>query len=208
MAEKRHKGTCRSESPRSCMKHDPSWHPSGELLASCSYDDTVRLWTADGDDWACAQTLSGPGVGHTSSVWAVSFDPTGRRMVSCSADCTLKVWRATGEGSGQATMPWSLECTLSGHHTSPVYCCDWSAAGVIAAGDGDNRIKVYARPGSDGGVAGDGPSWLPVADVEQAHGQDVNCVKWNPSDSRLLASAGDDGLVKVWRTSGLLAEAT
>lgn len=35
------------------------WHPKGELLASCSYDDSIKLWVNDGDDWMCAQTLQG-----------------------------------------------------------------------------------------------------------------------------------------------------
>ena len=29
--------------------------------------------------------------------------------------------------------------------------------------------------------------------------QDVNCVRWHPTDPTLLASAGDDGRVKLWR---------
>ena len=36
-----------------------AWHPGGELLASASYDDTVRLWTFDGDEWGCSQVLGG-----------------------------------------------------------------------------------------------------------------------------------------------------
>jgi WD40 repeat protein len=37
-----------------------AWHPGGELLASCSYDDSVKLWAAaGGDEWECAQTLAG-----------------------------------------------------------------------------------------------------------------------------------------------------
>jgi WD40 repeat protein len=36
-----------------------AWHPSGELLASCSYDNTIKLWINDGDEWVCAQTLGG-----------------------------------------------------------------------------------------------------------------------------------------------------
>jgi hypothetical protein len=35
------------------------WHPSGEVLASCSYDDTVKLWVDSDDEWICAQTLTG-----------------------------------------------------------------------------------------------------------------------------------------------------
>jgi WD40 repeat protein len=37
--------------------------------------------------------------------------------------------------------------------------------------------------------------------VEDAHDGDINSVRWNPSLSlsNLLATAGDDGLVKLWR---------
>ena len=36
-----------------------AWHPSGEVLVSASYDDSIKLWTDSGDEWECAQTLSG-----------------------------------------------------------------------------------------------------------------------------------------------------
>ena len=36
-----------------------AWHPSGQVLASASYDDTIKLWVDDGDEWVCQQTLSG-----------------------------------------------------------------------------------------------------------------------------------------------------
>jgi hypothetical protein len=35
------------------------WHPGGELLASASYDDTIKLWANDGEEWVCVQTLGG-----------------------------------------------------------------------------------------------------------------------------------------------------
>ncbi len=35
------------------------WHPGGELLVSAGYDDTIRLWTYDGDEWGCSQTMGG-----------------------------------------------------------------------------------------------------------------------------------------------------
>ncbi|GAB4817899.1 hypothetical protein N2152v2_004945 [Parachlorella kessleri] len=74
-----------------------AWHPSGEILVSASYDDTIKLWVDNDDEWICAQTLSGPGVGHDSTVWDMAFDAEGRRMVSCSDDATLKVWECSKE---------------------------------------------------------------------------------------------------------------
>jgi WD40 repeat protein len=36
--------------------------------------------------------LAGPGIGHSSTVWATAFSPDGSTMVSCSADTTLRLW--------------------------------------------------------------------------------------------------------------------
>ena len=36
-----------------------AWHPSRELLASCSYDNSIKLWANDEADWVCVQTLEG-----------------------------------------------------------------------------------------------------------------------------------------------------
>jgi hypothetical protein len=44
-----------------------------------------------------------------------------------------------------------------------------------------------------------GAPWEQVCSVAAAHSADVNCVKWHPTDPTLLASAGDDGLIKLWR---------
>lgn len=52
------------------------FNPQREMLASASYDDTIKLWVGDEDDWYCADTLKG----HGSTVWAVDFDSTGNRL--------------------------------------------------------------------------------------------------------------------------------
>ena len=35
------------------------WHPDREILVSCSYDDTIKLWRESDDEWVCEQTLAG-----------------------------------------------------------------------------------------------------------------------------------------------------
>lgn len=39
------------------------WHPQGEVLVSASYDDSIKLWVEEDDEWVCAQTLAGVGRG-------------------------------------------------------------------------------------------------------------------------------------------------
>lgn len=67
------------------------WHPSGDVLASASYDDTVRLWTADdaaGDDWSCMQTLSG----HASTVWDLAFDRLAGTLALALPCAAFRAW--------------------------------------------------------------------------------------------------------------------
>ena len=48
-------------------------------MASASYDDTIKIWRDDDDDWYCSDTLEG----HESTVWAIDFDKTGDYLGMC-----------------------------------------------------------------------------------------------------------------------------
>lgn len=52
------------------------WHPADDVLISTSYDDTIRVWKEDQDDWYCADVLKG----HTSTVWAADFNVDGNMI--------------------------------------------------------------------------------------------------------------------------------
>lgn len=93
-----------------------SWHPKGEVLVSCSYDDSIKVWVEDDGEWECAQTLAGPGLGHSSTVWEVAFDASGQKMVSCSDDCTLKIWSCHFDNPGRL----HVHALCSVHSTSPI----------------------------------------------------------------------------------------
>lgn len=165
------------------------WHPSEPLLFSASYDDTIRIWAEQVDDWGCVATLSG----HTNTVWGLALDPAGERLVSCSQDCTSRLWKREKKSGA-----WIHAATLDQRHERTIYSVDWSPDGALVATCGaDDRIVVQQAKSSSDGSAADA---LPVSHLfVRAHTADVNCVRWNPKRPGLLASAGDDGMVRIWQ---------
>ncbi|KAI9202995.1 WD40-repeat-containing domain protein [Polychytrium aggregatum] len=169
------------------------WHPHDDILASASYDDTVKVWREDNDDWYCSDTLSG----HTSTVWGIDFDPSGNRLASVSDDKSMRVWKCgEPQGSGWRKDPkWSCVATLADHHTRTIYSVSWSKLNnKIATASGDNSIKIVEE-GSDN-------EFKTVLDHPNAHGDsDINCVRWGvlEEDRDLIATAGDDGVIRIWR---------
>lgn len=68
------------------------------------------------------------------------------------------------------------------------------------------RSLFMQQPGGSlgGGEAAGGEgsgvgSFAMLCKREQAHPLDINCVRWHPTDPGLLASAGDDCCIKLWR---------
>ncbi|GAB4856393.1 Cytosolic iron-sulfur protein assembly protein [Ancistrocladus abbreviatus] len=174
------------------------WHPHIDVLFSCSYDNTVKIWADDGDDeWHCVQTLNEANNGHTSTVWAVSFNASGDKMVTCSDDLTMKVWGADNlhTESGDGYVPWRHLCTISGYHDRTIFSVHWSRDGIIASGAADDAIRLFVE-NKDSSI--DGSMYKLLSKKEKAHEMDINSVQWSPMKNRLLASASDDGTVKIW----------
>uniref|UniRef100_A0A0E0E9N6 Probable cytosolic iron-sulfur protein assembly protein CIAO1 homolog n=1 Tax=Oryza meridionalis TaxID=40149 RepID=A0A0E0E9N6_9ORYZ len=181
------------------------WHPILDVLVSVSYDNSIRVWADDGDDeWHCVQTLTeANNSGHSSTVWALSFNQKGDRMVTCSDDHTLKIWDTSADLSQPKTSDnqesWRHLSTLTGYHNRTIFSAHWSSEDIIASGAGDDAICLFAE---DKSSMVEGPSYRLILKKEKAHDMDINCVRWCPQDPRMLASASDDGTVKLWELRG------
>ncbi|KAJ0969734.1 hypothetical protein J5N97_022611 [Dioscorea zingiberensis] len=175
------------------------WHPFIDVLVSVSYDNTIKVWAEDGDDdWHCVQTIGEACSGHSSTVWALSFNEGGDRMVTCSDDLTLKIWNTSGnpsESTGDGYGPWKHVHTLSGSHDRTIFSVNWSREGVIASGAADDAICLFVESKEK---MIDEPFYTKLMKKEKAHAMDVNSVQWNPKNPRVLASGSDDGIIKVW----------
>jgi WD40 repeat protein/serine/threonine protein kinase len=155
--------------------------PDGQRVASGGTDDVVRV----------VEIGSGQPVltlkGHTDQVYGVAFSPDGQRLASAAADRTVRIWNAA---SGAQLL--LLE------HTFPVSSVAFSPDGRhLAAAGGSNIRSEWQRPAEV--KVWDVFSGQVVHSLDGHKGELIDTA-FSP-DGRLLASAGDDGLIKVWEVS-------
>jgi WD40 repeat protein len=165
------------------------WHPKADVLASCSYDNDLRIWReVGGEEWACVQVLRG----HTSTVWDADFSRDGAYLVSVSDDQSARLWAPSGpEGA------WTCVQVLEQLHTRPIYSVSWSKGedGLVLTAGADNTIHLLA-------LDPNGPGLVLRHTLPQPHGPlDVNCVQWCPLHPGLFASCGDDHCTRIWAVS-------
>ena len=147
-----------------------SFSPDGKVLASGSWDHTIKLW--DVDSRREIATLKG----HSDKVYSVSFSPDGQVLASGSRDHTIKLWDVDSR---------RLIATLKGHSNS-VLSVSFSPDGkVLASGSFDDTIKLW-----------DVDSRREIATLK-GHRAAVWPVSFSP-DGQVLASGSFDKTIKLW----------
>lgn len=146
------------------------WSPSGELLATGSYDGVARVWSRSGE---LIQTLKG----HRGPIFSLKWNKRGNFLLSGSYDKTTIVWDVSGE-KGVVKQQFSF-------HFAPALDVDWKDDLTFASCSTDKTVQI-CRVGSN----------RPLKTFS-GHADEVNAVKWDPSGT-LLASCSDDCTAKVW----------
>jgi WD40 repeat protein/uncharacterized caspase-like protein/energy-coupling factor transporter ATP-binding protein EcfA2 len=146
--------------------------PDGKLIASGSWDKTIKLWRVN--DGNLITTLTG----HQDGVNSIVFTPDNQFLISGSEDKTVKIWQT----NNNQTEP--IE-TLTGH-TDSVKAVAISPDGkLIASGSYDNTIKIWNLSGN-------------LLETLEGHNLAISYLQFSPN-GKLLASASWDNTIKLWQ---------
>lgn len=154
-----------------------------ERLASCSFDETIRLFKDDGEDWTCVAVLKG----HTGTVLYIDWENVDRiskttqdgierrpgdieestssnpkptpRLVSCSADQTIKIWS----------------------RESPPPPASQNPPG--------ERIPSTFRPASSA------ETWTCTATLPEVHTRAIYSVSWSKKSGRIVSTGSDSQVI-------------
>ncbi|XP_076069469.1 notchless protein homolog 1 [Oratosquilla oratoria] len=112
------------------LVNDVKFSPDTRIIASASFDKSIRLWHGT------TGKFLGVLRGHVGGVYQLAWSADSRLLVSGSKDSTLKVW-------SMATK--KMEMDLPGH-ADEVYAVDWSPDGQrVVSGGKDKVIKIWRR---------------------------------------------------------------
>lgn len=175
----------------------PQDHPPPFLLTG-SQDQTVKRWDIPKDVARKPPRALYTRKAHDKDINAIDIDQTGRFFASASQDKTVKIW-SVEEGEVQGILRghrrgvWSVKFapkdtpTITGE-TGPA-----AGKGLVLTGSGDKTVKIWNL------------SDYSCVRTFEGHANSVLKVTWLrlPTDERgrkhvQVASAGGDGLVKVW----------
>lgn len=188
--------------------------PDGTMLASASWDRTVRLWPRGGHSASPAPRVF---AGHQQNVNGVAFLPDGSALVSASYDATLRIWPRGGGAPIIVSMPAPLNAAavapdgaiLCAGADGKVY--ELSPAGALQATIAAADTPIVALAVSpDGARVAAASIRGAVAVIERATrtvtqtlvgpGLPVWSAAFFP-DNRTLLTGGADRVIRRWDTT-------
>ncbi|EOA20242.1 hypothetical protein CARUB_v10000543mg [Capsella rubella] len=197
-------------SPISC-----GWYPDGQGIIAGMTDRSICMWDLDGREIECWKGQ------RTQKVSDIAMTDDGKWLVSVCKDSVISLFdrEATVERLieeedmitsfslsndnkyllvnllNQEIRLWNIEgdpkivSRYKGHRRSRFIirsCFGGYKQAFIASGSEDSQVYIWHR--STGKLIIELPG----------HAGAVNCVSWSPTNLHMLASASDDGTIRIW----------
>src|SRR5215211_2745704 len=153
---------------------DLAFDETGARLVSASGDGTARLW-----DVTSGRTIEDL-RGHDGWVSTAAFAPDGRTILTASQDATARIWDATAGQSSTDLQTGSLLTTAS-----------FAPQGDYVLTGGASETRLWSLPSGSPELA------LPLGDA-LVNDADIS------RDGRLLVTAHQDGVARLWTRDGEL----
>lgn len=190
--------------------NDPLGHPPAFLITG-SQDQTIKKWEIPREAQEGTKGLRAAYTrkSHDKDINAIDVNPSSQLFASASQDRTVKIWSVT-EGEVQGILRghrrgvWSVSFAPSNTPTIQGEQGSVSGKGVVLTGSGDKTVKIWSL------------SDYTCIRTFEGHTNSILKVAWlgmpaNEDRGKkpiLFASAGGDGLVKVWDANSGETECT
>lgn len=122
-----------------------AWNPTRPIIASCSADKTVRMYSYRADQLVFAHTTTIP-TGHTKTVRAVAWSPSGKTLATASFDSNIGIWtqeEGDDDEGGGAGGEWECMSLLEGHETECKSVAYSSSGTLLASCSRDKTVWIW-----------------------------------------------------------------
>lgn len=188
--------------------HDVSYDFHGRRMATCSSDQSVKVWDLDdNEEWKCTASWKT----HSGSVWRVTWahPEFGQVIATCSSDRTAAIWEEMiGEMKADGrNRPWIKRTSLVDSRTSvtDVKFAPKHMGLQLATCSADGIVRIYEAPD-----VMNLSQWSLQHEIHVSNKLSCSCVSWNPSRVHppMLAVGSDDsnpsagGKVQIYEYNG------
>ncbi|XP_073137680.1 protein CIA1-like [Henckelia pumila] len=183
-----------------------SVYASGELIATSSPQTDIRIWKISLEIRSFESVSSVQDSKECARM--IQWHPLKDILFSCGIDNAIKIWvpdadmvnwdciQTLVENNSDNTITiWSLDVDMMryGERNDP-------GEEIFCTGAADGAICVFIKNGDE---SSDESVYKLLLKKDHAHGRDINSVQWCPQDNSRLASASDDGTIKIWELASI-----